>query len=201
MIRKAEIKRKTSETDITLKLMLENTEKLEINSGVPFFDHMLSAMSKHGRFSLELQCKGDLAVDDHHSIEDIGICLGKAFKKALGDLSGVIRFGDATVPMDDSLAKVAVDLSGRPYFKYTGQELKGFIGNYDAELTKEFLRSFASNAEINLHISVLYGDNGHHIHEAIFKALGLSLYRASSIDTLLKDNIQSTKGSLYDNGD
>jgi imidazoleglycerol-phosphate dehydratase len=201
MLRKAEIKRKTKETDISLKLILESTDKLEINSGVPFFDHMLSAMSKHGRFALDVQCKGDLEVDAHHSVEDIGICLGKAFKKALGDMTGVTRFGDASVPMDDSLAKAVVDLSGRPYFKYTGQELKGLIGNYDAELTMEFLRSFASNADINLHVSVLYGDNGHHIHEAIYKAAGLALYRASLIDTLLKDNIQSTKGSLYDNGD
>jgi imidazoleglycerol-phosphate dehydratase len=201
MLRKAEIKRKTKETDISLKLILESTEKLEISSGVPFFDHMLSAMSKHGRFALEVQCKGDLEVDSHHSVEDIGICLGKAFKKALGDMTGVTRFGDASVPMDDSLAKAVVDISGRPYFKYTGQDLKGSIGNYDAELTVEFLKSLAFNADINLHVSVLYGENGHHIHEAIFKAIGLALYRASAIDALLKDNIQSTKGSLYDNGD
>lgn len=201
MIRKAEIKRKTLETDIALKLILDSTEKFEINSGVPFLDHMLNSMSKHGRFSLELLCKGDIAVDDHHSVEDIGICLGKAFKKALGDLSGVTRFGDATVPMDDSMAKAAVDISGRPYFKYTGSELKGYIGNYNEELTIEFLKSFATNSDINLHICVLYGENKHHIHEAIFKALALSLFKASTIDSFLKSGIQSTKGSLYDNGD
>jgi imidazoleglycerol-phosphate dehydratase len=201
MTRKSEIIRKTSETDISLKLVLESTEKCEIKSGVPFFDHMLGAMSKHGRFALEMQCKGDFEVDAHHSIEDIGICMGKAFKKAFGDLTGVSRFGDASVPMDDSLARVVVDLSGRSFFKYTGQELKGYIGDYDAELTIEFLRAFASNAGINLHVSVPYGENGHHIHEAIFKALGIALYKAAVIDEFLKDNIQSTKGSLYDNGD
>lgn len=201
MIRKADIKRKTSETDITLSLVLDSTEKSEINSGIPFFNHMLQAMSKHGRFSLNLECKGDLEVDSHHSVEDIGICLGKAFKKALSDLSGVVRFGDASVPMDDSLAKVVVDLSGRPYFKYSGQELKDAVGEYSGELTEEFLRSFTSNADINLHVSVIYGKNSHHIHEAIFKALGISLYKASTIDEFLKNKIQSTKGSLYDNGD
>jgi imidazoleglycerol-phosphate dehydratase len=201
MNRKSEIKRKTSETDISIKLVLESMEKYEIKSGVPFFDHMLGSMSKHGRFALELQCKGDFEIDAHHSVEDIGICMGKAFKKAFGDLTGVSRFGDASVPMDDSLARVVVDLSGRSFFKYTGQELKGYIGDYDAELTIEFLRAFASNAGINLHVSVLYGENSHHIHEAVFKALGIALYKAAAIDEFLKDNIQSTKGSLYDNGD
>jgi imidazoleglycerol-phosphate dehydratase len=200
-MREAEIKRKTSETDIVLKLILDSTEKRDISSGVPFFDHMLESMSKHGRFSLELVCKGDNEIDDHHSIEDIGICFGKAFKKALGNLAGVSRFGDATVPMDESLAKAAVDLSGRPYFKYTGRDLKGYIGKYNEELTEEFLRAFALNADINLHISVVYGKNSHHIHEAIFKALGISLYKAARIDSFLEDNIQSTKGSLYDNSD
>ncbi|MBN2403430.1 MAG: imidazoleglycerol-phosphate dehydratase HisB [Spirochaetes bacterium] len=201
MTRKAEIKRKTSETDIALKLMLECTEKWEINTGVGFFDHMLGSMSKHGRFSLELNCKGDYEVDAHHTVEDTGICLGKAFKKALGDLSGVARFGDASVPMDDSLAKAVVDLSGRAFFKYTGKELKGFVGDYDSELTIEFLRAFATNAQINLHVSVIYGENNHHIQEAVFKALGIALYKAAKIDEFLQDNIQSTKGSLYDNGD
>jgi len=201
MLRKAEIKRKTSETDIVLKLVLESTEKSKVNTGVPFFDHMLESMSKHGRFFIDVTCKGDNEIDDHHSIEDIGICLGMAFKKALGDLAGVNRFGDAEVPMDDSLAKVIVDISGRPYFKYTGQELKGRFANYDEELTEEFLRSFSANAGINLHVSVIYGKNRHHVHEAVFKALGLSLYKAVKIDSFLKNNIQSTKGSIYDNGD
>lgn len=201
MSRKAEIMRKTSETDIVLKLVLDSTDKSKVNTGVPFFDHMLESMSKHGRFFIEITCKGDNEVDDHHSIEDIGICLGMAFKKALGNMSGVVRFGDAEVPMDDSLAKAVVDLSGRSYYKYSGQDLQGRFGNYDEELTEEFLRSFSSNAGINLHISLQYGKNRHHIHEAIFKALGLSLYKACTIDTFLKNNIQSTKGSIYDNSD
>ena len=201
MTRKAEIKRKTSETDISLKLVLDSTEKREIKSGVGFFDHMLSAMSKHGRFALELNCTGDYEVDAHHTVEDVGICLGKAFKKALGDMCGVTRFGEASVPMDDSLAKAVVDLSGRAFFKYTGPELKGCTGDYDSELTIEFLRAFAVNAGINLHVFVHYGDNSHHIQEAVFKALGIAMYKAAKIDDFLKDNIQSTKGSLYDNGD
>ncbi len=201
MERKSEIKRKTSETDIILKLVLDSFKKSKINSGESFFDHMLNSMSKHGRFFLDLQCKGDYEIDDHHSIEDVGICLGKALKKALGDIAGCRRFGDATIPMDDALAMVAIDLSGRPHFRYSGPELQGYIGRFSEELTLECIKSFAFNAEINLHVTLFHGENRHHIHESIFKALGVALYKAYSRDPFLQDEVQSTKGVVYDNRD
>ncbi len=196
MERKSTVRRKTLETDISLRLVLESNEKSEINSGIPFFDHMLSAMSRHGRIYLSLHCKGDLQVDDHHSIEDIGICLGKALKKALGEKAGIRRFGEAIIPMDDTLTLVSVDLSGRPFFKYSGAPLAGFINTYSEELTIEFLRSLANNLGMNLHVNVLYGDNRHHIHESIFKSLGVALFMAYSIDESLEGNIPSTKGTV-----
>lgn len=196
MGRKASIKRKTKETDILIELELGSVRESEINSGVPFFDHMLSSMARHGRFYLKLKCKGDYEIDDHHSVEDVGITLGQAFKEALGDRAGTVRFSDATVPMDDALSLVAIDLSGRPFFQYNGRELKGYVGKYNEELTMEFLRSFATHAGINLHVNLYYGDNGHHVHESIFKALAVSLYRAATIDISLKGEIPSTKGTI-----
>ncbi len=196
MERKAEIRRKTRETDIQLRIALDSAEESKISSGIPFFDHMLSALSRHGRFCLNLECRGDYEVDDHHSIEDIGICLGKALKRALGDKAGIRRFGEASVPMDDALAQSSLDLSGRSYFRYTGGELSGYIGRYSEELTLEFMRSLAVNAGINLHLRLLYGENRHHIHEALFKALGVSLHRAVGRDEILGDVIPSTKGTL-----
>jgi imidazoleglycerol-phosphate dehydratase len=195
-MRKAEIKRTTSETDISVKLVLGSADESAIRSGVPFFDHMLNAMSRHGRILIELECRGDNALDDHHSVEDIGICMGKAFRKALGDKSGIARFGQAQVPMDDALCQSVVDISGRAYFKYTGQDLKGVINTYHEELTIEFLRSFADNAGINLHVMLFYGENRHHIHEAIFKSLGVALRRASAIDPEFAGGVPSTKGVL-----
>lgn len=196
MDRKSSEKRKTSETDIKIKLELGSTKKSDISSGVPFFDHMLASMSKHGRFYIEVKCIGDLQIDDHHSIEDIGIVFGTVLKDALGEKKGIRRFGDATVPMDEALTMAAVDISGRPYFKYSGIELKGKINKYSEELTMEFLRSFATNAGINLHVNVIHGENRHHIHESIFKALGIALYKATSIDSSLDDIVMSTKGTL-----
>ncbi len=194
MERKSEIKRKTKETDITLRMVLDSTQESVIDSGVPFFDHMLASLSKHGKIYLDLVCIGDTNVDDHHSVEDIGICLGRAFKKALGDKSGIGRFGEAIIPMDDALTMVAVDLSGRGYCAISGLDLKGSIRGYSEELTVEFLRSLSSNAECNLHVKMFYGENRHHIHESIFKALGVSLYRAYSIHRKNIDEIPSTKG-------
>jgi imidazoleglycerol-phosphate dehydratase len=196
MERKGSVKRKTSETEISLDIVLGSTRKSEIASGVPFFDHMLDSMSKHGRFALKLTCAGDREVDGHHSVEDVGITLGMAFKQALADKAGIVRFGEATVPMDDALTMVAVDLSGRPYYKYSGPVLNSFIGLYSEELTDEFLRAFAMNAGINLHVMVLSGQNMHHVHETIFKALGIALYRASSMDEFLQGTILSTKGTI-----
>jgi imidazoleglycerol-phosphate dehydratase len=196
MARRSEIKRKTSETDISVKIDLDGREKSVVRTGVPFFDHMLDAMSRHGRFHVEIECRGDLELDDHHTVEDAGICLGKAFKKALGDKAGINRFGSALVPMDDALAQAVVDLSGRAFFKYTGADLKGYINRYSEELTLEFLRSFSNHAEINLHVELRYGDNRHHIHEAIFKAVGVALGRALSPDAGAQGEIPSTKGTI-----
>lgn len=196
MSRTGIIERKTSETDIRIELILDSTEPSIIDSGVAFFDHMLYSMSKHGRFHINLTCRGDVHVDDHHSVEDIGICLGRALREALGDKAGIRRFGNAVIPMDESLSMVTIDISGRAYFKYSGTELKGTIKSYSEELTSEFLRSFADNAEINLHVEQKYGDNRHHIHESIFKALGVALYNACSIDPVIRGMVPSTKGAI-----
>ncbi|HNR89349.1 MAG TPA: imidazoleglycerol-phosphate dehydratase HisB [Spirochaetota bacterium] len=195
-IRKAEIKRKTKETDIGLALELDSTGESHIQSGVPFLDHMLTLMAKHGRFQLALTCDGDVEIDDHHSVEDIGICMGKALRRCLGSKAGIARFGHAIIPMDDSLASAAVDLSGRSYFKIGGIELAGTVGGYHEELTAEFFRSLAANAELNLHIIVHYGENRHHIHEAIFKACGVALRAACAIDGTIAGIIPSTKGTM-----
>ncbi|HPI15063.1 MAG TPA: imidazoleglycerol-phosphate dehydratase HisB [Spirochaetota bacterium] len=195
-MRKAEIKRKTSETDISIRLVLDSIEKSSISTGVPFFDHMLDAMARHGHFFLDMACGGDYELDDHHTIEDTGICLGRAFKKALGDKAGIARFGHSAVPMDDALAMSVVDLSGRSYFLYTGPELSGYINRYSEELTLEFLRSFASNAEMNLHVMLFYGKNRHHIHEAIFKSLAVALGNACAILPGLGGIVPSTKGTI-----
>ena len=145
---------------------------------------------------LSLSCKGDTHIDDHHSVEDIGIVTGKAFALALGDKKGISRFGFASVPMDDSLCQVSVDLSGRPFFRYEGAKLEGKINRYDEELTNEFLYAFATNCGANIHVNLLYGENRHHIHEAIYKALGLALRNAYTIDPMREGEIPSTKGTL-----
>jgi imidazoleglycerol-phosphate dehydratase len=197
MIRKAAYSRKTKETDIEIAVELAVAGgAIKIDSGVPFFDHMLSSFARHGRFAIDLRCKGDTQVDDHHTVEDVGICLGFAIREALGEKKGITRFGDAVIPMDDALAMAAVDLSGRAYFSYSGTELRGYIARYSEELTMEFLNALASNAGMNLHVHVMSGQNRHHIHEAIFKALGLALYKAVAIDPLLGEDILSTKGTI-----
>jgi len=190
------IERKTTETDIRVEINLDKTGQSDIETGIPFFDHMLNSMMRHGRFVASVKCRGDIEIDDHHTVEDIGICLGKAFKEALGTKSGIRRFGSVIIPMDDALTLVSVDLSGRSYFKYSGTELKGYIKEYSEELTLEFLRSFSDNAQINLHVEQKYGDNRHHIHESIFKSLGVALYQGCIIDASLEGNIPSTKGSI-----
>jgi imidazoleglycerol-phosphate dehydratase len=196
MERKGSITRKTKETDISAEVVLDSVQKSEISSGVPFFDHMLESMAKHGRIRLKLSCAGDREIDDHHSVEDVGIVFGQAYRQALGEKSGIKRFGNVTIPMDDALTMVAVDLSGRPFYKYSGPELTGVIGAYDEELTDEFLRAFAMNAGVNLHVMVFYGQNKHHVHETIFKALGLALYKAAAMDDMIKGVVPSTKGTI-----
>jgi len=196
MERSAQVSRKTSETDITARLVLESLEESRIQSGVPFLDHMLSAVAKHGRMHIDLVCAGDTEIDDHHSVEDIGIVLGQAFQKAIGDKAGIVRFGSSIIPMDDALTMTAVDISGRPFFEYTGMGLNGYIGKYSEELTCEFFRSFVLNAGINLHVNVLHGKNRHHVHESIFKSVAVSLYRAMVFDDFLQGKILSTKGTI-----
>lgn len=195
-MRKGKNSRKTNETEISVEIVLDSLEPSVVESGVPFFDHMIASAAKHGRFKLTLKCKGDNHIDDHHSIEDIGICLGTAFREAVGDKSGIRRFSSVMIPMDDSLSTAAVDISGRAYFHYTGCELAGYINQYSEELTIEFMKSFSASAGLNLHIIQNYGDNRHHIHESIFKAFGIALYQAYSIDPALAGTIPSLKGTI-----
>ena len=191
--RTAKITRKTKETDITLELNLDGVGQFKIDTGVGFLDHMLSHLSKHGKIDLTVNAKGDLQVDAHHTVEDIAICLGQALTKALGDKKGINRYGHSSVPMEDSLANVSIDLSGRPSFVYNVEYSTEKIGDFDVECIDEMLRSFSNSGGFNLHINVPYGTNSHHIAEAIFKALGQSLAQAVKI---VGGDIPSTKGIL-----
>lgn len=194
-MRQAIIERSTNETQIKIFVNIDGSGKTVIDSGIGFFDHMLNLFAVHGRFDLDVECDGDIEVDGHHSIEDIGIALGTAFKTALGDKRGINRYGTFYLPMDESLAFVSLDISGRPYLVYDGGDMSPMIGDYDTELTEEFLRAFAFNAGITLHAKVLYGKNSHHKTEAIFKALGHALRIATEFDPRMND-IPSTKGVL-----
>ena len=194
-IRTAAVERKTAETSIKLVLNLDGSGKGVIDSGIGFFDHMLNLMTAHGLMDLTLACDGDLEVDGHHSVEDIGIALGQAFRQAIGDKAGICRYGTFYLPMDETLALVSLDISGRPFLVYDGGGMAPMIGGFDTELTEEFLRAFAFNAGITLHVKVLYGTNSHHKVEAIFKALGHALRIAVENDPRV-DGIPSTKGTL-----
>ena len=195
-IRTATVERKTAETSVKLILNLDGNGHGVIDSGIGFFDHMLNLMTAHGLMDLTLACDGDIDVDGPHSVEDIGITLGQAFKQAIGDKKGIRRYGTFYLPMDEALAFVSLDISGRPFLVYDdGGEMAPMIGGYDTELTEEFLRAFAVNAGITLHVRVLYGKNSHHKVEAIFKALGHALRIAVEKDPRV-DGIPSTKGSL-----
>lgn len=191
-MRTAQISRKTHETDITASLDL-NGGKCEISTGIGFFDHMLTAFAVHGGFGLTLKATGDLEVDGHHTVEDTGIVLGKAFAKALGDKSGIARYGSFYIPMDEALALCVVDVSGRPYLVFDDPFQNEIIGDFDACLVNEFLRAFAFNAGITLHMNILYGKNAHHMAEAVFKALGHALKAAC---TQTGGAVLSTKGVL-----
>lgn len=195
-MRNATVERRTSETDIKLSLYLNSNETSEIDTGIGFFDHMLYSFAKHGRMKLNVKCNGDLHVDDHHTVEDIGICLGLALKKALGDKKGVSRYGFSSVPMDETLCQCTIDLSGRFYFKYHGVKPTGYLKDYNLEMNQEFLYAFASNAGMNLHVDVKYGENTHHITEAVYKSVARALYEACKIDKDLNDIVMSTKGSI-----
>jgi imidazoleglycerol-phosphate dehydratase len=191
-MRTAEIRRETKETKVYVSLNLEGGD-LEIDTGIGFFDHMLHALLFYAGFGGAVRCQGDLNVDGHHSVEDVGIVLGKALKEALGDKVGIRRFASSYVPMDESLEFCAVDVSGRPYLVLDADMPQPMIGDYDSCLTKEFMRAFAMNSGITLHLRSLYGENAHHITEGLFKALGLSLKDAVRVES---QSITSTKGSL-----
>ncbi len=193
--RRAAVARKTAETDIRIALTLEGQGRHRISTGIPFVNHMLSQVARHGLFDLTLRASGDLEVDDHHTAEDVGISLGEAFSKALGEKRGIRRYGEATVPMDEALARVVVDLSGRPYLVFQAPQLRGRIGSFAAELVKEFFKGFATHLKANVHVAVLYGENKHHMAEAIFKALARALSIASSLDSRVA-GVPSTKGKL-----
>ena len=195
MERTAEADRKTKETAVRIVLKLEGTGNHEIGTGIPFFDHMMTLFCVHGFFDLSVDAKGDIDVDYHHTIEDVGLVLGDAFDRALGDRKGIQRFGYAVTPMDDALTAVAVDLSKRPFLVYNVPDRINSDGSSFLPLTKEFLRAFSNRCGMNLHVNVFYGDNEHHINESIFKALGRALEQAVSFDSRVKD-IRSSKGIL-----
>ncbi len=195
MARTARLERNTAETQIVLSLDLDGSGRSEINSGVGFLDHMLTLLAKHAAIDLEVTAKGDLHVDQHHTVEDIGICLGKALAEAVGDKAGIRRYGHFTLPMDETLVTVALDLGGRPYFEYRAELPSAKIGNFDSELIADFWQAFSVNAACNLHIVVHYGQNSHHIAEGIFKGTARALRMAIEADPRLKD-IPSTKGVL-----
>ena len=195
-MRIAEINRKTGETDIQLVLNLDGKGESKINSGSGFFDHMLTLFARHGSFDLELDCKGDTEVDLHHSVEDIGICLGDAFKTALGDMRGITRYGSMILPMDEALIMTAVDISGRGMLRYSLEIPRAKVGEFDTELVEEFLLAFTRRADITLHVKQLDGVNSHHIIEGAFKSLARSLKAAVAINAADADRIPSTKGVL-----
>jgi len=196
VMRSAEISRKTAETDIRLSLNLDGTGIGSIQTGVGFLDHMMELFSRHGRFDLDVTCKGDTHVDSHHSVEDIGICLGTVFSKALGDSRGIRRYCDVTVPMDEALVLCAVDVSGRGHLSLDVTLPDHAVGAMDTELLEEFLLAFTRNSGITLHMRLLDGKNAHHIIEACFKSLARALCGAVSIDPAYSDEIPSTKGTL-----
>lgn len=195
-MRISEITRKTAETDIRLTLDIDGTGINTIDTGIGFLDHMLTLFARHGRFDLALTCKGDTHVDAHHSVEDIGLCLGSAFSSALSDMKGITRYADITLPMDEALVLCAIDISGRSYLSYKVELAQDKVGSMDTELLEEFLLAFVRKANITLHIKQLSGSNTHHIVEACFKALARALSKAVKIEEAYKDEIPSTKGVL-----
>lgn len=195
MSRRAEIVRKTSETDVSLTLFVDGRGASKITTGIGFLDHMLTLFSRHGRFDLELSASGDLHVDSHHTVEDVGIVLGQAIKEALGDKKSISRYGTSFVPMDEALAMVSLDISGRPYLVFDVRFSNDRAGEMDTELFEEFFRALAFNAGITLHIRALHGSNNHHVIEAVFKAFGRALAEAVAVDERI-EGVLSTKGVL-----
>ncbi|MDA8124849.1 MAG: imidazoleglycerol-phosphate dehydratase HisB [Deltaproteobacteria bacterium] len=194
-MRKATIQRKTSETEVSVTIDLDGRGAGRIDTSVPFLDHMLNLFARHGLFDLTVKSQGDTAIDDHHLVEDVGICLGQAVKKALGERKGIGRYGSSVVPMDESLAGVVMDLSGRPYLVWRAELGEQRIGQFDPTLLREFFKSFSDHSGITLHINLIYGTNGHHMAEAIFKAFARAFREASALDGRI-EGVLSTKGSL-----
>ena len=195
-MRSAAIKRKTGETDIAVSVALDGTGEAKISSGVGFLDHMLTLLARHALFDISVDCKGDLEIDQHHSVEDIGIALGQAFKQALGDKKGITRYAHSYLPMDETLSRVAVDVSGRPFLVFKTEFAREKIGEFDTELVREWFQAFAINAGVTLHVETLYGDNAHHIAESCFKGLARALRSAVAIDPREEGRVPSTKGFL-----
>lgn len=193
--RKAEVKRKTKETEVALKLDLDGSGKHSIHTGIPFFDHMLSLLAYHSSIDFSVRAKGDIGVDSHHTVEDVGICLGEGIKKALREAKGIQRYGMAMIPMDETLGSVALDLSMRPNLVFHMKLRRSKIGTFDLELVEEFFRALCNHGRITLHINLLYGKNSHHMVEAVFKGFGRALRQAVSLDER-KSSIPSTKGIL-----
>ncbi len=195
-MRTAKVERRTKETDIKMSVNIDGSGAYSIDTSIPFLDHMLSLMSKHGLLDMKIKAKGDIDVDFHHTVEDVGIVLGKALRQAMGDLKGISRYGQASVPMDESLATVTVDVSGRPYLVYRVEfPKKSKLKNFDPDLVEDFLQALVSNCGLTLHVESPYGRNTHHIIEAVFKALGRALRQAVTIDPRVK-GIPSTKKAL-----
>ena len=195
-MRVSEIKRKTAETDIVLKLALDGKGEAKIDTGCGFLDHMLTLFAKHAHYDLSVKCVGDVDVDYHHTVEDVGICLGKAFSEALGDKKGIKRYGDRILPMDESLILSAVDISGRDHLEYALDIPSYRVGDFDTELCEEFFKAFVREAKLTLHIRQLAGTNSHHIMEGAFKSVARSLSQATELDGRFKDEIPSTKGVI-----
>ncbi len=196
MDRRAVIQRKTTETDIRMTLDLDGTGEHRIETGIPFLDHMVAQVARHGRFDLSLVATGDLSVDLHHTVEDVGIVLGEAVSQALADRAGIVRYGAARVPMDEALASAVIDLSGRPFLVFQAPQLKGRIGEFEADLVRELFQGLTNHLRANVHIHVEYGQNLHHMAEAVFKAAGRALDQATAIDPRLHGVVPSSKGSL-----
>ncbi|MBW1981894.1 MAG: imidazoleglycerol-phosphate dehydratase HisB [Deltaproteobacteria bacterium] len=193
--RTASVQRKTKETEVSVVLVLGGAGKSRLETSIGFLDHMLDLFATHGRFDLEVRARGDLQVDQHHTVEDVGICLGQAFKEALGDRRGIGRYGQQAVPMDEALASVVVDLSNRPYLVYRVPELAERVGDFETQLVREFFYAFAQNAGATLHVNVLYGENSHHILEAVFKAWAHAMRKACRLEPGMGE-VPSTKGVL-----
>jgi len=194
-MRTATIRRTTTETDIEIVLAIDGKGEYDIETGIGFLDHMLSLMTRHGLFDISIKAKGDLKVDFHHTVEDVGLCLGKAFDEALGAKEGIVRYGSARVPMNEALAQVDVDISSRPFLVYNVELPADKVGDFDAELAREFLHALANSAGLTLHVNLVYGENVHHCIEAIFKALGRALARGARLGEKI-DGVMSTKGQL-----